>query len=155
MRKKEFMISQKDKLVETTIDASRYGVTDEVAKKCTKTTMHIVLDMILNAYKLKVPDLDIPYKASYKGIAKCDKNDVFSERKGKEIAGSKADMKYHIAMMKKYKRLAGVFEKAQEEMYILEMNHALKAQNIKNNLNKFYAISKDMNNREEMISANN
>lgn len=138
MREKRFIVKPEEKVVVAIMDASEGGVTDEVVSKCTKPTMFAVLNLIMNAYDMKVPELEIPYNASYKGVSMCDQYDIFDEKKGRDIAGSKADMKYHTAMAKKYKRLADIFEKAQEEMYILETNHALAVNNIRYSLSKYY-----------------
>ncbi len=138
MREKNFIIKPEEKVVVAIMDASENGVTDEVVSKCAKPTMYAVLSLIMNAYDMNISELDIPYNASYKGVSICDEHDIFDEKKGKDIAESKANLKYHTAMAKKYKRIANIFEKAQKEMHILETDHALVAKNIKDSLNKFY-----------------
>ena len=134
MREKRFIIKPEEKVVVAIMDASEGGVTDEVVSRCTKPTMYAALSMIMNAYDMNVPDLEIPYNASYKGVSMCDQYDIFDEQKGRDIAGSKADMKYHTAMAKKYKRLSDIFDKAKKEMRVLELEHQLKSARIEEKL---------------------
>ncbi len=137
MREKRFIVKPDKKVVVTILDASESGVTDEVVSRCTKPTMYAVLNLIMNAYDMNIPDLEIPYNASYKGVSICDEHDTFDEKKGKDISGSKADMKYHIAMAKKYKRLSEIFDRAQKEMRVLELEHQLKSVHIEEKLYKY------------------
>lgn len=137
MREKRFIVKPDKKVVVTILDASESGVTDEVVSRCTKPTMYAVLNLIMNAYDMNIPDLEIPYNASYKGVSICNEHDTFDEKKGKDISGSKADMKYHIAMAKKYKRLSEIFDRAQKEMRVLELEHQLKSVHIEEKLYKY------------------
>lgn len=137
MREKTYIVKPEEKVVVATMCVTQDRIEDEVTTKCTKSTMYAVLDMLTNTYDLKIPDLEISYKTIYKGVSKCDSYDEFDERKGKDIARNKADMKYHIAMMKKYKRLKDIFAKAFDEMYRLEMEHLNKVDNIKESLQKY------------------
>lgn len=137
MREKRFIVKPDEKVIVAIMDASERGVTDEIVSKCTKPTMFAVLSLIMNAYDMNIPDLEIPYNASYKGVSTCDKNDTFDEKKGRDIAGSKADMKYHTVMAKKYKRLVDIFDKAQKEMHVLELEHRLKGLRIEEKLCKY------------------
>lgn len=137
MREKRFIIKPEEKVVVAIMDASNRGVTDEIVSKCTKSTMYAALNLIMNAYDMNVPDLEIPYNASYKGVSTCDEHDIFDEKKGRDIAESKADMKYHTAMAKKYKRLVDILAKAQKEIHVLELEHQLKSLRIEERLCKY------------------
>lgn len=138
MREKRFIVKPDEKVVVAVMNVPDCGVTDEVTMKCTKPTMYAVLNMIMDACDLDIPDLEIPFHASYKGVSKCDEHDTFDEIKGKKIAGEKADMKYHASMMKKYKRLSDLFKKASDEMQVLEFEHMRKHMHIKESLQKNY-----------------
>lgn len=137
MREKRFIVKPDEKIVVAIKDASENGVTDEVVSRCAKPTMYAVLSLIMNAFDMDIPDLEIPYNASYKGVSICDEYDDFDEKKGKDISGSKADMKYHMAMAKKYKRLSDIFDKAQKEMRVLELEHQVKSAHIEEKLCKY------------------
>lgn len=145
MREKRFIVKPEEKVVVAIMDAYCDGIQEEVEKKSTRLTANLVQHIITNDYRkgLNYPNYEIHYNVPYKGVSKCDKDDEFDEKKGKNIAGNKADMKYHIAMMKKYKRLKDIFAKASDEMYELEMEHLNKVDNIKESLQK-YSIRQDV-----------
>ncbi len=140
--RKTYIVNPQKKVVVTLMNANTefgdvLGVADEVIRKCTCPTTYAVLDMMESAKNLKLPDLDIPIDAVFKGVSKCDDHDEFDKETGIMIADNKAEMKYHIAMAKKYKRLTKLFEKAFEEMYVLECEHANKALKLKERNDKF------------------
>lgn len=143
MKEKRYIINPEEKVVVAMMNANTIdpddtaGVADEVVEKCTSLTMYAVIELINRAVDCNMPNLDIPCDELYKGIAKCDEYDDFDPVLGKQIAGNKAEMKYHIAMSKKYKRLVDILGKAYEELYILECEHANKALKISNNIKKY------------------
>lgn len=124
-------------------------VTDEVARKCTKSTTYAVLELIENAYRFKQPELDIPYEAKFKGVAYCDRHDMFCKNIGKDISENKALKKYHSSMAKKYARLSELLKKASEEMCSLEASHIVKALNAEKSINKYTSVN---DNDEELLN---
>lgn len=143
MREKNYIVNPEKKIVVAILKANidnvddMKGIADEVIRECSRTTIYAILELIEKAGDFDMSNLDIPYEVLYKGIAKCDEHDEFNEEIGKKIAGNKAEMKYHIAMAKKYKVLVSLIEKAYEELYVLECKHANKAFKINNNIKKY------------------
>lgn len=142
MREKEFIINTDKELVvsllktNTEKDHYKYGIVDEVITKCSDNTCYSVISLIENYY-YNGSILDIPTDAVYKGVAKCDKHDKFDEEIGKKIAGDKAEMKYHFAMAKKYKKLVEIIGKAYEELYTLECKHVNKALKLNDRIEQY------------------
>lgn len=64
---------------------------------------------------------DVPHP--FKGVAKCQAPDEFSEKTGKQIVDIKTTYKYHVAMARKYRQLIRIFRKMVREAELLEQKH--------------------------------
>lgn len=110
---------------------------DEIDTCCSyKTRKFLLRTLDLYTRFKRFPALDIP-NTDFKSIARCDKFDAFDEKIGKEIAGSKVDIKYHKAMAKKYGMIMGILDKAKDEINKLYNKHETEADNIEENIKKY------------------
>lgn len=141
---KRFIVKPEEKVVVAIMDAYCDGIQEEVEKKCTRPTANLVQHIIINDHSqgLNYRNYEINYNVPYKGVSKCDEYDKFDEKVGRDIAGSKADLKYHTAMMKKYSRISELLKKATEEIQVLEFEHMRKVMHINEDLQRYrYADS--------------
>lgn len=142
MKEKKYIVKAEKELVVSLLKVNdkendyKYSVVDEVYSKCSSDTYYSIIGLIENYY-YNGNVLDIPTEAVYKGVAKCDNFDEFNEKTGKRIAGNKAEMKYHLAMAKKYKKLVEIIGKAYEELYVLECEHANRALNLNHRIEEY------------------
>lgn len=133
--RKRFITNEENGTVIAILDDYE-DVCKEVLRRCTNNTAITVLGAIFNFEECDLKELNT--NSVFKGVAKCDGSDKYDERIGKDIAGNKADMKYHNAMAKKYKMIFNVLKEAAEEIDRLYARHTVKAYNIKNDLERCY-----------------
>lgn len=131
---KRFIV-QEDKGVVVAIKDEFDSLLDELKKCSSKTTCELLSDFIL--WNDEKPYLSLENK-TFKGVAKCDEYDSFDVEKGLDIAGLKADMKYHGAMAKKYKLIGDMLDHALDEVSALYLKHLTKEYNIAENIDRRY-----------------
>lgn len=139
MRGTKFIVKPEEKIV-VAIMSGMEDVTNEVLRKCTKSTQHVVDELISSGRHFNCPKLDLPYKTEFRSVARCDDRDIFDEKIGKNISENKALLKYHTTMQRKYGRLSELLKKASKEIEELRINHILKAINIRKSLAKHVGI---------------
>lgn len=109
-------------------------VEEEVKKHCSELVQTVIRRILLSKYSQDIDYVTAPFT----GIAKCDDVDIFDENIGKEIACSKVDYKYHIAMEKKFANLENNLTKTIGEIKFLRNLHAVKAGHIQADLERHY-----------------
>lgn len=116
-------IVQEDKGIVIAIKDEFDSVLEELKKYGSKKTYELLSDYIL-WYGSK-PQLSLENKY-FKGVSKCDEFDIFDEKKGRDIASCKADIKYHAAMRKKYALIFELLRNAEKEIILLHNKHRQK-----------------------------
>lgn len=130
---KKYIVKPEDKIVIAMAEDDSYeGTFEEVIKYCGDETYCMLLELITNS-----DNLDIAYGNLFKSVARCDNYDEFNEKVGKEIAGSKTDIKYHRAMAKKYKMILDILQNAMGEISWLYNMHEAKRINIERSIKKY------------------
>lgn len=119
---KRFIV-QEDKGIVIAIKDEFDSVLEELKKYSSKKTYELLSDFILWSYTK--PELKLENK-DFKGVSKCDEFDIFDERKGRDIASCKADIKYHAAMRKKYSLIFELLRNAEKEIILLHNKHKQK-----------------------------
>lgn len=109
------------------------GIVEESYRRTSKMTAMIV-DMLDK--KLQI-DSDTK-NPMFETEVKCVSGDKFDKRIGKDIAGCVSDKKYHIAMMKRYKRILNILHRAINEIETVIAFHNKKVENINTDLERFY-----------------
>lgn len=133
--KKKYIIKPEDNVV-VAIGEEDYikNIDSEMKRYCDSMTFALLQDLAaISAFNI--------YNHSFKSVAKCDEYDEFNEKIGKEIAGGKADIKYHRAMANEYKKMIKVLEMAIEEVENLYNMHETKKANIEKSIEKY--VKKD------------
>lgn len=129
---KKVIVKPHEKLVVAMMEKYPKRVNDECEERCSHTTAEIVREIVF------WEDLNHSTNPFFKAVSKCDKEDTFDERVGKEIACSLVDKKYHVAMAKKYSKIKKYLLKAIEEVSVLEDMHNTKADNITADIQRCY-----------------
>lgn len=111
------------------------SVLEELKKCASKKTYELLSDYVL-WYNTK-PIL-ILENENFKGVSKCDEFDIFDEKKGKDIASCKADIKYHAAMRRKYSLIFELLRNAEKEIILLHNKHRQKECDTIEYLNRRY-----------------
>ena len=134
---KRFIV-QEDKGIVIAIKDEFDSVFDELIDCCSKETALILNQAVFNSCLWnKVKTLEVE-NSNFKGVAKCDEIDSFNIEKGLDIAGLKADMKYHRAMAKKYKLISNMLDHALDEISALYLKHLTKERNIAESIDRRY-----------------
>ena len=136
MKKKFIINSEKNIVIAEMIDIPK-SIVKETEEKTSKMTSFLVNEIF---QKLTMSKSSNPL---YKAVAKCDNRDDFDEKIGIEIAATKSDLKYHIAMRKKYMRVLKVLRKACDEIESLAVYHQKKVRNIEDDIKRCF-IDKDL-----------
>ena len=131
---KRFIV-QEDKGIVIAIKDEFDSLLHELKKCSSKKTYELLNDFIL--WYGDEPSLNLENK-SFKGVAKCDGIDSFDVEKGLDIAGLKADLKYHRAMAKKYKLISNMLDHALDEISALYLKHLTKECNIAESIDRRY-----------------
>ena len=134
---KRFIV-QEDKGVVIAIKHEFDSVFDELIDCCSKETALILSSVVLNSClwnDIKTLELE---NSCFKGVAKCDEYDSFDVKKGVDIAGLKADMKYHRSMAKKYKLIVNMLDHALDEISALYLKHLTKECDIAESIDRRY-----------------
>lgn len=111
------------------------SILNELRKYGSKKTYNLLNDYIL-WYEEK-PRLSLESE-NFKGVSKCDEFDIFDEKKGRDIASCKADIKYHAAMRKKYALIFELLRNAEKEIILLHNKHRQKECDTIEYLNRRY-----------------
>lgn len=134
---KKFIV-QEDKGIVIAIKDEFDSVFDELIDCCSKETALILNPAVFNSCSWnKVKTLEVE-NSNFKGVAKCDDIDSFDVEKGLDIAGLKADLKYHRAMAKKYKLISNMLDHALDEINALYLKHLTKECNIAESIDRRY-----------------
>lgn len=128
-------IVQEDKGIVIAIKDEFDSVLEELKKCSSKKTYELLSDFILWSYAK--PELKLENK-DFKGVSKCDEFDIFDERKGRDIASCKADIKYHAAMRRKYLLIMELLKNAEKEIVHLHNKHKQKEYDTAEYLNRRY-----------------
>lgn len=134
MRKK-FYVKPDDGVVVARYEVGHAPSIDEEifhGGKCCESTKDL-----MGNFSLLFTRKDLPID-SLKAIAVCDDEDSFDENAGKDIAGSKLDLKYHMKLAKQYERLLTVLIRAMGELNNLANYHWEKVKNIQDDLDRCY-----------------
>ena len=78
----------------------------------------------------------------YETTAYCDERDEFDEKKGMDIASEKADLLRHESYIKYYEKMIALLSEAVFVCEDLIIKHENKAQNIQDDMVKFYGWNK-------------
>ena len=73
----------------------------------------------------------------FKGVARCQEEDEFSEKTGKQIADMKVGYKYHMSMYKKYQQLLSIIRDIECDVMDLKDSHIEKAIKLDEKLAEF------------------
>ena len=134
---KKFIV-QEDRGIVIAIKDEFDSVFDELIDCCSKETALILNPAVFNSCSWnKVKTLEVE-NSNFKGVAKCDDIDSFDVEKGLDIAGLKADLKYHRAMAKKYKLISNMLDHALDEINALYLKHLTKECNIAESIDRRY-----------------
>lgn len=79
---------------------------------------------------------------AYQTTAYCDERDEFDEKKGMDIASEKADLYRHESYIKYYERMIELLNEAAFVCNDLLIKHETKAQNIQDDMVRFYGWSR-------------
>jgi hypothetical protein len=109
---------------------------DEIGVSCPDVTIELVnhLNRVGEGYMY-----DLPCSPTFTGTAQCDEYDTFDPKVGIEIASTKADLKYHKAMARKYALTLAALKRAVSEIEPLMVKHEQKVKNIADDLARCYA----------------
>lgn len=136
MRCDKYIVKQDQGLVVGELFRKDNSIIQEVRHRFGNDISNVVVMCKFIGRGIKEPSEDNHGKP-FRGIAKCQQGDKFSEATGKKIVDMKTAYKYHIAMSKKYrqieKRLLETFEKISR----LKDEHLEKAGNLDEMLGKY------------------
>lgn len=116
-------IVKKDEGIVIAIKDEFDSILNELRKYSSKKTYNLLNDYIL--WYGEKPQLSLENK-DFKGVSKCDEFDIFNEKKGRDIASCKADIKYHAAMRRKYALIFELLRNAEKEIILLHNKHRQK-----------------------------
>lgn len=111
------------------------SILNELRKYGSKKTYNLLNDYIL--WYGEKPQLSLE-NGNFKGVSKCDEFDIFDEKKGRDIASCKADIKYHAAMRRKYSLIMELLKNVEKEIIHLHNKHKQKECDTAEYLNRRY-----------------
>lgn len=133
MKCDKYIIKPEEKLV---VGEMKRKTPKNVTQECldkNETLYSLFLDLHIKGIIEDVSDMKQPFK----GVAKCQNEDDFSEKTGKKIADMKVGYKYHMSMYKKYKQLLSIIRDIECDVMDLKDSHIEKAIKLDEKLAEF------------------
>lgn len=127
MKKIEYLIKPENKVVVGVIDKEDCkNVEGEIVDELRHGRMGIVQCIVAKKILSDgVQDIDDIFEDTHfiRGVAKCDEKDVFDEKIGKAIVGTKINYKYHDLMSRKYNQMIRIFQEVIDDLKRLRDRH--------------------------------
>lgn len=129
MKKIEYLIKPENKVVVGVIDkADCKSVEGEIVNELRHGRMGIVQCVVAKKILsdgVGVQDIDDIFEDTHfiRGVAKCDEKDVFDEKIGKAIVGTKINYKYHDLMTRKYYQMIRILQDTIDCLKRLQSRH--------------------------------
>lgn len=126
--------NEKERTVFGKMEELPMGIVEESSYKTSALTTEVI--KVINF--IKEVDIDNSTNPLFSTTIKCNENDKFDERIGKDIVGSIVDRKYHDSMARRYWRLCDYLLAITRDVTELAEYHSDKAQKIDDDLERVY-----------------